>query len=73
MPGRSSGVPMNSMPAASKADFIFAKFSFFEMGTPAISSYRLIVRSPTPDIDANFAIVQFKAPRAARILDPVIC
>jgi hypothetical protein len=43
MPGRSSGVPMNSMPAASNADFILSSVEEWLGGTASTASNRLTV------------------------------
>lgn len=43
IPGRSLGAPMNSMPAASKADFTSCKVLERLAGTPSVASHLLMV------------------------------
>jgi|GEM_PF-2545130 hypothetical protein len=53
MPGPSSGVPMNSMPAASRADFKAIKFARVVVGTPSPVSALVIVLVLTSELSAN--------------------
>ncbi len=64
-PGLSSGVPMNSMPAFSRAFFRESIVLKFPEGTPSDSSKRLIVEIPTPDIEAKSMAVIFNNALAA--------
>ena len=48
MPGRSPGVPINSMPATSSVRRIILRFAAVLFGTPSVASMRMIVRSLTP-------------------------
>ena len=52
-PGLSSGVPMNSIPAFSKALVIKFRVFILADGNPFPASMRLIVASPTSDNLAN--------------------
>lgn len=72
MPGRWSGVPVNSMPAASRAAITLVKLPERLGGTPSIASNLTIVAVPTLAASANFFTGQPKAPLAARICIPVI-
>ena len=64
MPGRSSGVPMNSMPAASSADLIAFRFAAVLTGIPSRASIRLIVRELIDEAVASASMLQPKAARA---------
>ena len=46
-PGRSSGVPVNSIPAASKAFRIFSNVAVLQFGIPSTFSTDLSVRNDT--------------------------
>jgi len=72
MPGRSDGVPINSIPADSSA--VFTSISVEERlgGTPSTSSNRAIVFCATFAISASVAADHRKAARDARICAPVI-
>jgi hypothetical protein len=72
IPGPSSGVPVNSMPAASSADFMSTKLDVRLGGNPSNASYLFIVRPLTPDFWANCSIDHPTAARADRICTPVI-
>ena len=61
MPGRSSGVPMNSMPAVSRAFCKVARFALVLLGSPSDASIRLIVLILTPVVVANSATLQRSA------------
>ena len=67
MPGRSSGVPINSMPAASKAFLMAFKLAFVLLGTPLVASMRLIVLTLIVLEAASCSMFQFNAARAERI------
>jgi hypothetical protein len=67
MPGLSSSVPMNSIPAASRAFLSSTKVEVRLEGIPSTASNLLIVRTPRPDFRASSSIVQRSAARAARI------
>ena len=64
-PGLSSGVPMNSIPAFSRAFFIESIVLILPEGTPSESSKRLMVEIPIPDIEARSIAVIFNKARAA--------
>ena len=64
-PGLSSGDPMNSMPAFSRAFFRESIVLILPEGTPSESSKRLIVETPTPDIEAKSIAVIFNNALAA--------
>lgn len=64
-PGLSSGDPMNSIPAFSKALFKESIVLILPEGTPSESSKRLIVEIPTPDIEAKSVAVIFNNALAA--------
>ena len=64
-PGLSSGVPMNSIPAFSKAFFKESIVLILPEGTPSESSKRLIVEIPIPDIEAKSIAVIFNNALAA--------
>jgi len=64
-PGLSSGVPMNSIPAFSRAFFIESIVLILPEGTPSESSKRLIVEIPIPDIEARSIAVIFNNALAA--------
>lgn len=64
-PGLSSGVPINSMPAFSRALFIESIVLILPEGTPSESSKRLIVEIPIPDIEARSIAVIFNNALAA--------
>ena len=72
MPGPSSGVPMNSMPAASKVAAICRNVCVRLAGTPSTASNLLIVRTPKPDLSASSSIVHRSAARADLICVPQI-
>lgn len=67
MPGPSSGVPMNSMPADSRADFNLVTVDIRASGKPLLASIVEIVLKDTPEISDNSAPDQPIAVRAARI------
>jgi len=67
MPGRSSGVPMNSMPAASRAVLMALRLAFVLLGTPAVASMRFIVRTLMELSEASCSMLQFSAARPERI------
>lgn len=72
MPGRSSGEPMNSMPASSR-DFVIAlRLAKVLGGTPSCISIRLMVLELTPDASARRSIFHPIAARAHRIWRPVM-
>lgn len=64
-PGLSSGDPMNSIPAFSRAFFIESIVLILPEGTPSESSKRLIVEIPIPDIEAKSIAVIFNNALAA--------
>ena len=64
-PGLSSGVPMNSMPAFSRAFFKESIVLILHGGTPSDNSNRLIVETPTPEIEAKSIAVIFNKALAA--------
>ena len=64
-PGLSSGDPMNSIPAFSRAFFRESIVLIFPEGTPSESSKRLIVEIPIPDIEARSIAVIFNNALAA--------
>lgn len=64
-PGLSSGDPMNSIPAFSRAFFIESIVLILPEGTPSESSKRLIVEIPIPDIEARSIAVIFNNALAA--------
>ena len=64
-PGLSSGDPMNSIPAFSRAFFKASMVLIFPDGTPSDNSNRLIVEIPTPDIKARSIAVIFSKALAA--------
>ena len=67
MPGPSSGVPMNSMPAASRAAFMALILGFVLFGIPVSDSILLIVLTLTPlSLDSSSAL-SFTPWRAERI------
>jgi hypothetical protein len=66
-PGPSCGVPMNSMPASSKAFCIACKVWVWLEGMPSRPSILLIVRTEIPVVIDNSVIVHLNAARAARI------
>ena len=72
MPGRSSGVPMNSMPAASRAVLMAWRLAFVLLGTPAAASIRIIVRLLIAVAEASCSMLQSNAARADRICSLVI-
>lgn len=72
MPGPSSGVPVNSMPAASSVFWISIRVEERLGGTPSDCSNLWIVGWLTPEISASFDADQLRAARAARIWIPVI-
>lgn len=67
MPGRSSGVPMNSMPPASSASVMAFRLARMLGGTPSCVSMRFIVLELTPDACASFSMLHPAAARAERI------
>ena len=67
MPGRSSGVPMNSMPAASRAVLMALRLAFVLLGTPVVASMRFIVRTLMELSEASCSMLQFSAARPERI------
>lgn len=67
MPGRSSGVPMNSMPASSRAFLMALRLAFVLLGTPAVASMRFIVRTLMELSVASCSMLQFSAARPKRI------
>jgi len=67
MPGRSSGVPTNSMPAASRAVLMAFRLALVLLGTLLVASMRLIVRTLIALEAASCSIFQFNAARADRI------
>ena len=64
-PGLSSGDPMNSIPAFSKAFFKESIVLILPDGTPSDNSNRLIVEIPTPEIEAKSIAVIFNNALAA--------
>ena len=72
MPGRSSGVPMNSMPAASRA-VLMALIVFIDALAPrALASIRLIVFSDSPALTARSCNESPRAALAILICSPLI-
>jgi hypothetical protein len=63
----SSGVPMNSMPAASRHDLILMIVRMFADKVSAAFSIRLIVLELTPECELRSSIVQPRPARAMRI------
>lgn len=72
MPGASSGLPMNSMPAASKAACSFINVATVVCGVTSDASILLTVFEAIPARTANASALQFSALRAALIWTPVI-
>lgn len=72
MPGASSGVPMNSIPASSSARFNADTLAFVLAGTPSSLSIRLIVLVLTLDAFDRPATLHRKACLADRSCAPVI-
>ena len=72
MPGPSSGVPMNSIPAASRVFFISINVEERLGGTPSACSNLWIVGTLTPDASDNCEADHFREERAALIWIPVI-
>lgn len=72
MPGRSSGVPMNSTPARSSADLMAASVDVWLGGTPSNVSRRLMVLKATPDRSAKLCADILSEAREARICAAVI-
>jgi hypothetical protein len=72
IPGRSFGEPMNSMPAASRADLTVKSVSVRLGGTSSVASKRLIVLEVTPAFPASSSVVHLRAFLAALICNPVI-
>ena len=64
-PGLSSGDPINSIPAFSRAFFRESIVLILPEGTPSESSKRLMVETPTPDIEAKSIAVIFNNALAA--------
>jgi hypothetical protein len=71
-PGRSSGVPVNSIPAASKAFRIFSRVCELLLGTESCASIRLTVLDAISARPAKSSVVQRSALLAALIWIPVI-
>lgn len=71
MPGRSVGVPMNSMPAASRATWMSLKVDDRLGGTPSTASNLITVLTATRALSANSCADQLSAARAERICKPV--
>jgi hypothetical protein len=71
-PGRSSGVPVSSIPAASKAFRIFSRVCELLLGTESCASIRLTVLDAISTRPAKFSVVQRSALLAALIWIPVI-
>lgn len=71
MPGPSSGVPTNSMPAASKAAWTLCRFLAEIGGTPSLSSNLLIVLTLIAAAVARSWTVHRSPVRAARTCAPV--
>ena len=67
MPGPSSGEPMNSMPADSRADFSLVTVDIRASGRPLLASIVEIVLKDTPEISDKSAPDHPIAVRAARI------
>lgn len=67
MPGRSSGEPMNSMPAASIEAVNFSRMANLHEGVPSAPSIDLIVRTETLDLLDSSSIDHLRAARAALI------
>lgn len=72
IPGLSVGVPMNSTPAASKADCTSCSVVARPGGTPSPASNLLIVWTPTPARVARTSADHRRAALLARICIPVI-
>jgi len=66
IPGRSSGLPMNSMPADSRAEMSLAVVLGLHCGFPSLASIILIVRTDTFDAVESCSIDHFSAARADR-------
>ena len=64
-PGLSSAIPINSIPAFSRAFFKASIVLMLPEGTPSDNSKRLIVEIPTPDIEAKSIAVIFNNALAA--------
>ncbi len=71
MPGVSSGVPVNSMPPASKAARTSISVEDRLGGIPSTCSKRLIVRDAIPAFAASSSIDHRNAALADRIWTPV--
>ena len=71
-PGKSSGVPVNSIPAASKAFRIFSRVCELLLGTESWDSIRLTVLDAISARPAKSSVVQRSALLAALIWIPVI-
>lgn len=72
MPGPSSGVPMNSIPAVSNIAFIVITVAMRASGNPSNASIFVTVRKESADWVANSAPDIPNAARAALICEPVI-
>ena len=72
MPGRSSGVPKNSMPAASRHLRSALTALALDWGTPSEASIRLIVRTETSLFSLSSCTDNRRAKRPRRIWLPVI-
>lgn len=72
IPGRSSGLPTNSMPARSSADLIAASVEVWLGGMPSNVSRRLMVLRATPDMSAKLCADNRSVAREARICAAVI-
>lgn len=66
-PAPSSGLPMNSMPAVSKAFCIESSVLACAAGTPSPVSKRIRVENATPEASASSFPVHLSNERAARI------
>lgn len=71
-PGASSGVPMNSIPASSKARFIPINVDNLEVGSPSSCSIRFIVLEASPVFTAKSSEVHLSNDLAALICPLVI-
>jgi hypothetical protein len=72
IPGRSSGVPMNSMPAASRAVFIALIVFVDALGACPSASIRLMVFSDSSALSASSCNESPSAARAIFICIPLI-
>jgi hypothetical protein len=66
-PGLESGSPTKTTPPASSAALSAIRVLMFPLGTPSMTSMRLIVALPIPDLSAKSAELHLRSALAARI------